>query len=216
MESCEDLGAGTRQAVVSVLVNVRLSVRLKVRPNVRPALCSFALVAGLALAGCTQPNSSDSASGTPRGGASGSAGTGSASPGGPGSGSANTGGTGGSSTKGSAGGTGAVPKLGAPPECTDLASAPALHTIGDTLDQMDTPATAAAATATLHSDTVQLTTIAAHTGNATLKTRLTALAGAIDAVASSGTDNMGTMLAFATALRDVSQTVQDVCGIGIG
>jgi hypothetical protein len=109
-----------------------------------------------------------------------------------------------------------VPKPGAPPECTDIAGAPALHTIGDTLDQMDTPATAAAAKSTLHTDADQLNTIASHTGNSTLKTRLTALAGAINNVAASGTDNMGTMLAFATALRDVSTTVMDVCGIGIG
>ena len=171
----------------------------------------------IALTGCAQPKSTDTASGTPRDGTSASAGAGSASPGaGSGSGNTGTGGSAGSGSTGSGGGTGAVPKPGAPPECTDIANAPALHTIGDTLDQMDTPGTAATAKATLHTDAAQLTTIASKSGNGTLKSRLTALATAIDAVASSGTDNMVTMLGFATALRDVSQTVQDVCGIGIG
>jgi hypothetical protein len=196
-----------RQAVVSVLVNVRPNAA----PHVRRRLSTLALVAGLALGGCAQPNSSDTATG----GAP-AAGTRSASPGAADSAGNGSGKTGGSGTTGSGGGTGSVPKPGAPPECTELASAPALHTIGDTLDQMDTPSTAAAAKATLQTDAAQLTTIASHTSNATLKTRLTALASAIDAVASSGTDNMGAMLTFATALRDVSQTVQDTCGIGIG
>ena len=211
-----------RQAVVSVFVNVRRNVRSTVRPAVKPTLkptvrhrlCALALVAGLALTGCARPESSDAASGTPQDHGSAPAGAGSASPGGASGGG--SGGTGGSGSTGSGGGTGAVPKPGAPPECNDLANATALHTIGDTLDQMDTPDTAAAAKAALHADAAQLTTIASHTGNATLKTRLTALATAIDAVANSGTDNMVTMLGFATALRDVSQTVQDVCGIGIG
>jgi hypothetical protein len=195
-----------------------VSVNVNVRPNVTRALCALAMVAGLALAGCSQPNSGGAASGSTPGDPSASAGAGSPSPGSAGGGntSGGGGGGGGSGTSGSGGGTGTVPKPGAPPECTDLASAPALHTIGDTLDQMDTPTTAAAAKATLQADAAQLNTIASRTGNATLKTRLTSLASAIDAVANSGTDNMGTMMGFVTALTDVSQTVQDVCGIGIG
>jgi hypothetical protein len=188
--------------------------------NVPRALCALALAAGLALAGCGQSKSSDTASGTPQGDGSTSAATGSASPGttgggagGSGGGIGGGGGGGGSSTGGGAGG---VPKPGAPPECTELASAPALHEIGDTLDQMDTPDTAAQAKATLHADAAQLNTIASHTGNGTLKARLIALASAIDSVANTGTDNMVTMLGFVTALRDVSESVQDVCGIGIG
>ena len=195
------MGGGARQAVVSVLVNVRR------------ALCAVALVAGLALAGCGHSTSGDTASGTPQGDAA-SSGSGSGSPG-PGS-TAGGGGSGGSNTGGGGSGGGSVPKPGAPPECSEIATAPALHEIGDTLDKMDNPDTAAAAKATLHTDADQLNGIASHTGDGTLKTRLTVLAAAINNVASSGTDNMGTMLAFATALRDVSTTVQDVCGIGIG
>jgi hypothetical protein len=109
-----------------------------------------------------------------------------------------------------------TPKPGAPPECTDIANAAALHEIGDTLDKMDAPDTAAAARTTLHGDAGQLTTIAAKTSDATLRSRLNAFAVAINSVADSGTDNMGTMMSFATTLRDVSQSAQEVCGLSIG
>jgi hypothetical protein len=191
--------------------------------NIRRALCAVALVAGLALTGCGQSKTSDTASGPPQGDTSASAGapgSGSGSPGPAGAnGGSNTGGTG--AAGGSGGGSGGsasgnTPKPGAPPECDEIATAPALHQIGDTLDQMDTPDTAAAAKATLQSDAGQLTTIASHTGDGTLKSRLNAFAVAINNVASSGTDNMVTMMTFATSLRDVSQSAQDVCGLSIG
>jgi hypothetical protein len=182
-------------------------------------MCAVALVAGLALAGCSQSKTTDSASGTPPTGASASVGAGSpgagGQPGGSGTGTGSGSGTGsGGGTSG--GGGGGVPKPGAPPECTDIANAAALHEIGDTLDKMDTPDTAAAAKATLHSDAGQITTIAAKTGDATLRGRLNAFAVAVNSVADSGTDNMGTMMSFATTLRDVSQSAQEVCGLSIG
>jgi hypothetical protein len=182
-------------------------------------MCAVALVAGLALAGCSQSKTTDSASGTPPTGASASVGAGSpgagGQPGGSGTGTGSGSGTGsGGGTSG--GGGGGVPKPGAPPECTDIANAAALHEIGDTLDKMDTPDTAAAARATLHSDAGQITTIAAKTGDATLRGRLNAFAVAVNSVADSGTDNMGTMMSFATTLRDVSQSAQEVCGLSIG
>jgi len=181
-------------------------------------VCAVALVAGLALAGCSQSKTTDSASGTPPTGASASVGAGSpgagGQPGGSGTGTGSGSGTG--SGGGTSGGGGGVPKPGAPPECTDIANAAALHEIGDTLDKMDTPDTAAAAKATLHSDAGQITTIAAKTGDATLRGRLNAFAVAVNSVADSGTDNMGTMMSFATTLRDVSQSAQEVCGLSIG
>ena len=182
-------------------------------------MCAVALVAGLALAGCSQSKTTDSASGTPPTGASASVGAGSpgagGQPGGSGTGTGSGSGTGsGGGTSG--GGGGGVPKPGAPPECTDIANAAALHEIGDTLDKMDTPDTAAAAKATLHSDAGQITTIAAKTGDATLRGRLNAFAVAVNSVADSGTDNMGTMMSFANTLRDVSQSAQEVCGLSIG
>jgi len=182
-------------------------------------MCAVALVAGLALAGCSQSKTTDSASGTPPTGASASVGAGSpgagGQPGGSGTGTGSGSGTGsGGGTSG--GGGGGVPKPGAPPECTDIANAAALHEIGDTLDKMDTPDTGAAAKATLHSDAGQITTIAAKTGDATLRGRLNAFAVAVNSVADSGTDNMGTMMSFATTLRDVSQSAQEVCGLSIG
>jgi len=180
-------------------------------------MCAVALVAGLALAGCSQSKTTDSASSTPPPGASASVGAGS--PGAVGQPGSSGTGTGSGSGTGSGGGTsggGGVPKPGAPPECTDIANAAALHEIGDTLDKMDTPDTAAAAKATLHSDAGQITTIAAKTGDATLRGRLNAFAVAVNSVADSGTDNMGTMMSFATTLRDVSQSAQEVCGLSIG
>jgi hypothetical protein len=186
--------------------------------NVRRALCAVALVAGLALSGCGSAKSStsadapQSASPTP---ASSATPAGANPSGGTGGGSNTGGGTSGGGT-GTSGGTGGGPKPGAPAECADIAAAPALHEIGDTLDQLDTPATAAAAKTTLHADATQLTTIAGKTANGTLKARLTSLATSINAIADTGTDNTGAMMGFATSLRDVSQTVMDVCGIGIG
>ena len=182
-------------------------------------MCAVALVAGLALAGCSQSKTTDSASGTPPTGASASVGAAGSpgaggQPGGSGTGTGSGSGTG--SGGGTSGGGGGVPKPGAPPECTDIANAAALHEIGDTLDKMDTPDTAAAAKATLHSDAGQITTIAAKTGDATLRGRLNAFAVAVNSVADSGTDNMGTMMSFATTLRDVSQSAQEVCGLSIG
>jgi hypothetical protein len=182
-------------------------------------MCAVALVAGLALAGCSQSKTTDSASGTPPTGASASVGAAGSpgaggQPGGSGTGTGSGSGTG--SGGGTSGGGGGVPKPGAPPECTDIANAAALHEIGDTLDKMDTPDTAAAARATLHSDAGQITTIAAKTGDATLRGRLNAFAVAVNSVADSGTDNMGTMMSFATTLRDVSQSAQEVCGLSIG
>jgi len=183
-------------------------------------MCAVALVAGLALAGCSQSKTTDSASGTPPTGASASVGA-AGSPGAGGQPGGSGTGTGSGSGTGSGGGTsggggGGAPKPGAPPECTDIANAAALHEIGDTLDKMDTPDTAAAAKATLHSDAGQITTIAAKTGDATLRGRLNAFAVAVNSVADSGTDNMGTMMSFATTLRDVSQSAQEVCGLSIG
>jgi hypothetical protein len=180
-------------------------------------VCAIALMAYLALAGCSQSKSSDSASGTPPTGVSASVGASGA--GSPGAGGQPGGsGTGTGSGSGTAGGTsgGGTPKPGAPPECTDIANAAGLHEIGDTLDKMDMPDTAAAAKVTLHSDASQITTIAAKTGDATLRSRLNAFAVAINSVADSGTDNMGTMMSFATTLRDVSQSAQEVCGLSIG
>ena len=183
-------------------------------------MCAVALVAGLALAGCSQSKTTDSASGTPPTGASASVGAGSpgagGQPGGSGTGTGSGSGTGSGGGTSGGGGGGGVPKPGAPPECTDIANAAALHQIGDTLDKMDTPDTAAAAKATLHSDAGQITTIAAKTGDATLRGRLNAFAVAVNSVADSGTDNMGTMMSFATTLRDVSQSAQEVCGLSIG
>jgi len=183
-------------------------------------MCAVALVAGLALAGCSQSKTTDSASGTPPTGASASVGAGSpgagGQPGGSGTGTGSGSGTGSGGGTSGGGGGGGVPKPGAPPECTDIANAAALHEIGDTLDKMDTPDTAAAAKATLHSDAGQITTIAAKTGDATLRGRLNAFAVAVNSVADSGTDNMGTMMSFATTLRDVSQSAQEVCGLSIG
>jgi hypothetical protein len=192
--------------------------------NVRRAICAVALVAGLALSGCGSAKSNTSA-GTPAGVTSTSAAAGSGPSGGTagqgsGGGSNTGGGTGvgggGSNTGGGGGTGGGGPKPGAPAECNDIAAAPGLHEIGDTLDQLDTPDTAAAAKTTLHSDAAQLTTIAGKTGNATLKARLTSFATSVNAVADTGTDNTGAMMGFATSLRDVSQTVMDVCGISIG
>ena len=180
-------------------------------------MCAVALVAGLALAGCSQSKTTDSASGTPPTGASASArASGAGSPGAGGQPGGTGSGAGSGSGTGSGGGSGGAPKPGAPPECTDIANAAALHEIGDTLDKMDTPDTAAAARATLHSDAGQITTIAAKTGDATLRGRLNAFAVAVNSVADSGTDNMGTMMSFATTLRDVSQSAQEVCGLSIG
>jgi hypothetical protein len=217
-------GQAARQAVVSDLVNVSLDSASRASRNARRAACAVALVVGLALAGCRQSNTTDTASGTAQGGSSASPGSGgSASPGagnpGTGSGGTGTGSGSGTGTGGGSGGgtgTGGAPKPGAPPECNDIAAAPALHEIGDTLDKMDTPDTAAAAKATLHADAGQLTTIAAKTSDGTLRSRLNAFAVAINNVADSGTDNMGTMMSFATTLRDVSQSAQDVCGLSIG
>jgi hypothetical protein len=109
-----------------------------------------------------------------------------------------------------------VPKPGAPPECNEIAAAPGLHEVGDTLDKLDTPDTAAAAGTQLHADASQLTMIALHTGDSTVKNRLNAFAGALNTVANTGTDDMAAMMALATTLRDVSQSAQDVCGLSIG
>ena len=202
-------GQGVRQAVVSDLVNVTRSS------------CVVALVAGLtlALAGCGQSKTDHSASDTPSTGSSassGAAGTGSPGAGGQAGGTGTGTGTGSGSGGGTSGGNGGAPKPGAPPECNDIANTPALHEIGDTLDKLDTPDTAAAAKATLHADAGQLTTIAAKTSDSTLRSRLSAFAVSINSVADSGTDNMGTMMSFATNLRDVSQSAQEICGLSIG
>jgi hypothetical protein len=210
-------GHAVRQAVVSDLVNFSSDSAPSASRHVRRAACAVALVAGLALAGCSQSKATDSASGPlPSGSSASPSAGGSASPG---AGNPGSGGTGTGSGPGSGGGTGGGsaggPKAGAPPECNDIAAAPALHEIGDTLDKLDTPDTVAAAKATLHADAGQLTTIAAKTGDGTLRNRLNAFAVAVNSVADSGTDNMGTMMSFATTLRDVSQSAQEVCGLSI-
>jgi hypothetical protein len=202
--SCADLSV---HAVVSDLVNIRR------------ALCAIALVAGLALTGCGQSKTANSASDNPQGATSASPGataSGSPAPGGANGGGGNTGGGGAAGGSSGGSGSGNAPKPGAPPECTEIATTPGLHDIGDTLDQMDAPDTAAAAKTKLQSDAGQITTIASHTGDGTLKSRLSSFATAITNVANSGTDNMGTMMTFATSLRDVSQSAQDICGLTIG
>jgi hypothetical protein len=213
-------GHAVRQAVVSDLVDLSIDSAARASRKAARAACAVALVAGLALAGCgtskpTPPTGSSASVGATGTGSPGPGGQSGGSGTGTGSGSGGTSG-GGTSGGGTGGGGGGAPKPGAPPECTDIANAAALHEIGDTLDKMDTPDTSAAAKATLHADAGQLTTIAAKTSDGTLRSRLNAFAVALNSVADSGTDNMGTMMSFATTLRDVSQSAQEVCGLSIG
>ena len=57
--------------------------------------------------------------------------------------------------------------------------------------------------------------MAEHT-TGTLRTRLLALAAAVDGVANGGMDDNGALIAFAVALRNAVETVESTCHITVG